>query len=254
MIVYETATSFVMTEQHEHALLSETFAKHWKDELSIYNEKKEDALFAIAQHDRSWIDMDSSPVWNDKSSQPYSFIDFPESIKLSFYTKGLNEIQNSSLYAALICSIHYVNFFDDLEADLRITNFLNHEHQRQKYIKSTIQCDDNGIKFYYDLLKLCDSLSLFVCMQEAGATGNKIHKWFQQGITQPFSFLPENKFQVVWHNQNEISVKSFPFQKDFIVRIPMRFVLKKHIQELGIIEAFAKTPISIRQVRVLDEQ
>lgn len=252
MIVYETSTSFVMTEQHDHALLSKSFANHWKEDLFIFCEKKEDALLAIAQHDRAWIDIDTTPLWNDKLLQPYSFIDFPESIKLTFYKKGISEIQNCSLYAALICSIHYVNFFSGIVADHKITNFINHEYKRQKNIRSIIDCEDNEIKFHYDLLKFCDSLSLFVCMQEAGVTGKEVHKWFKQGIKQPFSFLEGDKFHVVWNNENEISVKPFPFKGDFLVEIPIRVVRKKYINEFGIIESFEQTPIKYRRVKICD--
>ncbi|WP_226665524.1 DUF3891 family protein [Metabacillus litoralis] len=250
MIVYETPSSFVMTEQHEHALLSNSFAKNWKEEFFLFSEKKEDVYLAIAQHDRAWIEMDASPIWNERYSRPYSFIDFPESLKLTCYTKGINEVQKYSLYAGLICSIHYTNFFNNINEDYQISCFVKDEKNRQKELRKKIICHDDEILFHYNLLKFCDSFSLFVCMQENGVTGNQVHEWFQQGIKQPFSFFERDRFLVEWNSKKEIRIDPFPFKSDFTVEIPMKKILKKDIADYGILEAYKMTKMNIRQVQI----
>ncbi|WP_299093074.1 DUF3891 family protein [uncultured Metabacillus sp.] len=252
MIVYEDKTSFIMTEQHEHALLAEGFAQNWKSECFLGEEKRESVLYAIAQHDRSWIDVDVSPVWNDKVNKPYTFIDFPHSMKLHFYEKGIDEIEEKDAYAALMCSIHYTQFFDGMKLDKRMTSYLNKEYKRQDRIFSALNLikNDKNMMFHYQLLKFCDHLSLFVCMQEAGAVEEKVHSWFKKGILQPFSFFKEDMFMVKWKNEVEISVQPFPFRGEFEVSIPMRKVTKELLSHNGILEAFHQTPAHERKVTI----
>ncbi|KKI91965.1 hypothetical protein WQ54_11770 [Bacillus sp. SA1-12] len=252
MIVYEDKTSFFMTEQHEHALLAECFAQNWKDEYFFGDENKEAVLFAIAQHDRSWLDVDVSPVWNDKVNKPYTFIDFPHSIKLSFYEKGIDEIEEKNAYSALLSSIHYTRFFDGMNLDKRMTSFLNKEVDRQKRLLAALHLKENdkNVSFHYHLLKFCDHLSLFVCMQEAGTVEEKVHSWFKKGIVQPFSFFKEDMFNVKWKNEVEISLQPFPFRREFEVSIPMREVSKVLLKKNGILEAFHQTPAHERRVTI----
>jgi hypothetical protein len=253
MIVYEDENAFIMTEQHEHALLSEGFALNWKEELFPGSNKKESVLYAIAQHDRSWIDVDESPIWNDHTNEPYTFIDFPISLKLHFYRKGIDEIEKQNPYAALLCSIHYSRFFEGIIDDKRIISYLNEEHLRQKRLSISLNLneeEDKDLLFHFHLLKFCDNISLFVCMQEAGVADKDLHNWFKKGIFQPFSFFTESTFNVEWKSVREILVNPFPFKREFELSIPLRRVAKAHVKEKGILHAFHDTPIQIRTVKI----
>jgi hypothetical protein len=252
MIVYEDKTSFVMTDQHEHALLAEGFAQHWKQEQFLGIDKRASVLYAIAQHDRAWIDVDESPLWNDEAQVPFTFIDFPNSLKLNFYKKGIDEIEEKNLYAALLCSIHYTQFFKELANDKRIILFVNKELSRQKLLLKELNLyeTDKNLVFHYNLLKFCDNISLFVCMQEAGAKGDKVHSWFINGLTQPFSFFKEFTFHVEWKNEKEIMINPYPFTEEFNLSIPLRYVSKALVKNLGILKAFHHSPIEYRTVKI----
>lgn len=253
MIVYEDKTSFVMTEQHEHALLSEGFAQHWNKEQFLGIDKRDSVLYAIAQHDRAWIDVDESPLWNDEAQVPFTFVDFPISLKLNFYKKGIDEIEEKNLYAALLCSIHYTQFFKELTNDKRIILFVNKELSRQKRLLNRLNLyeTDKNLVFHYNLLKFCDNISLFVCMQEAGANGDKVHNWFEKGLIQPFSFFKEFAFQAVWKSEKEIMVNPFPFTEEFTLSIPLRHVPKDLVKKQGILKAFHHAPIENRTVKII---
>ncbi|MGM0873831.1 MAG: DUF3891 family protein [Bacillota bacterium] len=252
MIVYEDNASFIMTEQHEHAMLSEGFAQHWKDTLFHGVDMRDSVLYAIAQHDRSWIDVDESPIWNDETNKPFTFIDFPISMKLHFYRIGIDEIEEQNPYAALLCSIHYTRFFSGITDENRIFEYVNKEHSRQKRLLNALNLveTDNNLVFHYNLLKFCDNISLFVCMQEAGAVYESMHNWFKNGLAQPFSFFTERNFNVVWKSEKEIIVKPFPFSGEFELSIHLRKVPKVLVKKHGILEAFHKTPIHSRTVKI----
>lgn len=246
-IIYELDTAFVMTKQHDHAILANLIAEQWKEDYPL----KKEVLFAIEQHDRAWMDIDWSPIWNDVASAPYSFIDYPLSIKLPFYVKGINEVEEVSTYAALLCSTHYTKFFHDggMNHDL-IYGFVQEERQRQRTLlqklKETNKFDEKAFEYHYKLLKFCDTLSLFICMQEAGVKGEQLHIWFRKGIEQP----DKSKCQTTWINKNTIEIDPFPFYKSFDVAIPMRVVSKERIKKIGIIEAFLQASPIIRYVKI----
>ena len=49
-----------------------------------------------------------------------------------FYTIGLNEIENSNPYGALLCSKHFLSFPLN-EEDEEMMSFYKHELERQKF-------------------------------------------------------------------------------------------------------------------------
>ncbi|GIP31654.1 hypothetical protein J2TS4_08640 [Paenibacillus sp. J2TS4] len=109
MVVRETEHEIIMVRQHDHAQLSGEIAKHFK---SFFTDDPyfEDTLLAIYQHDLGWVRLDEVPMWNDRTSLPFSFMDFPLLPKLTHYTYGLDQIERMNKYAGLLCSLHYASF------------------------------------------------------------------------------------------------------------------------------------------------
>ncbi|MDT2191313.1 DUF3891 family protein [Paenibacillus larvae] len=108
MIVYEREHDFVMTRQDDHARLAGMWIPYWK---RFYGDRREEMHLSVTEHDRGWIDLDETPLWNDAEDKPYTFIDTPVLLRLAFYTKGLDKVQSKSPYAALINSLHFTSFF-----------------------------------------------------------------------------------------------------------------------------------------------
>ena len=69
-----------------------------------------ETIDAIYEHDRGWIELDKVPILNDAKNIPYTFMDCPSSLRFVFYTIGLNEIEDSNPYGALLCSKHFYHF------------------------------------------------------------------------------------------------------------------------------------------------
>lgn len=240
-----------MTEQHDHAILSENIANYWREDLYLNFEKKTSVQFAISQHDCAWVDVDEAPIWNDKIKKPYTFIDYPISLKLHFYKKGIDKIQGKGKYAALLCSMHYVSFFEGITNDPRIGDFMDKEKWRQKQILQKLHLKiDKNIIFHYQLLRFCDSILLFLCMHKAGIDIKSLPNWFEKGIVQPFHFFNESYFQMKWLDNRRITIDPFPFSMEFEVSIPTREVTKTLVEKLGILDAFHKTPKRQRNVLI----
>ena len=127
-----------MVKQNDHAHIAGEIAKNCKNEYFFDENRTEDVMLAIHEHDRGWIDLDSSPVWNDKSEKPYSFIDYPLPLKISFYKKGLDEVEKMSKYAGLLCSLHYTSFIQD-SGEPTVREFWQEEKQRQEQLKMDLQ-------------------------------------------------------------------------------------------------------------------
>src|SRR5690606_31670736 len=101
-----------------------------------------------------------SPIWNDQLEQPFSFIDYPTDLKISFYEKGLDEVEEMSKYACLLCSLHYSSFVQDAD-ETAVQKFWDIEKQRQDRLYDELGIVGNEKKketlmYHLDLLKFSD--------------------------------------------------------------------------------------------------
>ena len=98
MIIRETEDAFVMTTQDDHGRFSGDIARGFRRELFIDTSVLEQVLLAITEHDRAWLRMDDTPIWNDGSRQPYTFMDYPVQPKMLMYSKGVDEIEDMEAF------------------------------------------------------------------------------------------------------------------------------------------------------------
>ncbi|WP_273123009.1 DUF3891 family protein [Bacillus weihaiensis] len=248
MVIFEKEDFFIMTEQHEHASLSRDLAIQLQDQHLKDIKRKKDIFVAIKEHDRGWIDLDVAPLWNDKKLSPYSFIDYPIPIKLAFYRKGIDEVMNHNLFAAMLCSIHYVRFFDGMKGDSNIDHFVAKEKKRQEEIMNLIDIDEKEQNASLEMLKYTDTLSLFFCMQEAAMTRENMHDWFKGGI-----YLGKKKFDVVWKDRHHVILNPFPFKGFFKVTYKYKAVNKRDISTVGILEAYSHTKDEYHTVHIISK-
>ncbi|WP_226582409.1 DUF3891 family protein [Halobacillus litoralis] len=249
MIVIEKEHHFTMIPQHDHADISAQIVAHWKNNFLLRSKLREEADWAIRQHDRAWIPLDQSPKWNEDKNRPYSFIDYPLKEKLAAYQRGIEEVAGQSLYAGMLCSMHYASFFPKDSKDPFILSFLDKEKERQRELYGWMEMD---IPYdIYDLhfrrLQFCDDLSLYVCMQEPGTPKEREISWFKNGFRQSFDFAPEGMI-AHWVDDSRVSVQPFPFERSFEIDIPFRNVSKDFINQAGLEEAFQKTEINTKTI------
>lgn len=251
MIVYEREDSYVMITQDDHAQVSKQIAEHCKDDFYYASKYNEEVILAIQEHDRGWIDPDKSPLWNDKSEEPFSFIDYPTDLKNSFYEKGLDEVEGMGKYACLLCSLHYSSFVQDAE-EPAVQEFWNIEKQRQDRLYDELGIIGNEEKkktlmYHLDLLKFSDFLSLYICLHEPG-NNKKKHPFFKNGFPQMFLFATEEPIIASWENEELIFLSFSPLKSELVVKLPYKEVMKEQIEKDGLLQAFKDTPVTIREV------
>ena len=216
MIVRERPGSFLLVKQHDHGLASGEFAVHWAKKP----QPLESTLYAIAHHDVAWQGPDSSVRWNEETGRPYSFIDYPPEPKVRAYSEGLDWLQEQDRYAACRCSMHYetlVRRFGKSEAEER---FADAESRRQERLRGWMsEVELENLEYNLGLLRLCDGLSLFVCLNEPGDD--------DEPPPYPGGFeLSGEKFEPVWEDPGTLRLDPNPFSGPFGISVPYTLVDK----------------------------
>lgn len=210
MIIRERAGSFVLVRQHDHALISGEFARHWSERPSPY----EPTVHAIANHDIAWKGPDSAVRWDEERDRPYSFTDYPVEEKLRAYAAGLDLLEGQSSYAACLCSMHYetlVRQFGRTEAEAR---FAEAESRRQESLKDGLSREElANLGRNLQLLKLCDGLSLFLCLNEPG--GGDYPPPYPGGFR-----FEGTTYEPAWEDRRTLRLEPDPFDGPFEVCIP----------------------------------
>ena len=90
MIVRERGASFLLFGQHEHALVAGEFARRWGKRPWPF----ESTLYAVANHDLAWRELDGEVLWNGEKDRPYSFMDYPLDLKLPAQRRGIDLVED----------------------------------------------------------------------------------------------------------------------------------------------------------------
>jgi hypothetical protein len=215
VIVREKPGSFLLIKQHDHALASGEFARHWAREPRPLKS----TLYAIAQHDVAWQGPDAAVRWNEEAGRPYSFIDYPSEPKVRAYAAGLDLLEAEDPYAACLCSMHYETLVrgSRKEAEAR---FGEAELERQSRLKAAMsEAELKNLEYNLRFLKLCDGLSLFVCLNEPGQSEHPPP--YPQGFA-----LNGQKFEPIWQDQSTLRLRPNPFSEPFDLVIPYLLVDK----------------------------
>lgn len=210
MIVRERSDSFVLIRQHDHALASGEFARRWAEPPRPFGP----AVHAITNHDVAWKGPDASVRWNEDTNRPYSFADYPAEEKVAAYTKGLDWLESEAPYAACLCSMHYERLLREFGRTGTETRFVVDESRRQEQLRRDMGREKlENLERNLGLLRLCDGLSLFVCLNEPGSAG------YPPPYPGGFRFDGET-FEPVWEDQGTLRLDPNPFSEPFGFAIP----------------------------------
>ena len=222
MIVRKKADSYVLIKQHDHALASAEFARRWAREPRPF----ESTLYAIAHHDVAWQGPDASVRWNEETGRPYSFVDYPPEPKVRAYAEGLDCLEERDPYAACLCSMHYETLVRRLGRSAAEARFADAESRRQARLRAGMSTEElDNLQHNLNFLRLCDGLSLFVCLNEPGTD--------DYPPPYPGGFeLSGEKFRPVWEDRSTLRLDPNPFSGAFDLTIPY-LVVGKDRQSLG---------------------
>jgi hypothetical protein len=210
VIVREKPDSFVLVKQHDHALAAGELARHWAERPRPL----EPTLYAIAHHDVSWQGPDASVRWNEETGRPYSFVDYPPEAKVRAYAGGLDWLEERDPYAACLCSMHYETLLRRFGGSEAEAGFAEAESGRQARLRAGMSGEElENLEHNLGLLRLCDGLSLYVCLNEPG-DGE-----YPQPYPGGFELAGE-RFEPAWEDRHTLRLEPNPFSEPFGFSIP----------------------------------
>ncbi|KFN01740.1 DUF3891 family protein [Bacillus clarus] len=240
----------ILIRQHDHGFLAGEIANYMKEDFfedSAYLKESTDAIY---EHDRGWIGLDKTPIWNDAKNVPYTFMDCPSSLRFVFYKIGLNEIENSNPYGALLCSKHFISFPLNQE-DEEMISFYKQELDRQKRILKTLTIKQHEMfDKHYKLLKFCDELSLYACMNKPGVKKKDEIALFKGGFegTEIFNENTDEPLKAEWIDEQNIRITPFPFKSEFETYVKYKSLNTSLIEEMGIVKADIESEIQKQEL------
>ncbi len=214
MIVRETSGSFLLVKQHDHALVSGEFARHWTERPWPLVP----TLYAISHHDVAWKELDGTVRWNEETGRPYSFMDYPSGPKMEAYKAGVDLVEAHDPYAGCLCSMHYETITRGSEEETE-TRFAEAEARRQERLREGMSGEElRSLDHNLGLLKLCDGLSLFLCLNEPGREAS--YPWpYEQGLA-----YAEENYAPEWADERTLRVRPNPFSGPFDISLPYQMI------------------------------
>jgi Protein of unknown function (DUF3891) len=213
MIVRERPDAFLLFGQHEHALIAGEFALRWRERP----DPLESTLYGIVNHDLGWRELDQDVLWNEEKDRPFSFVDFPLDLKLPAQRRGIDAVQDHEAYAGCLCSMHYARFLLDSERPEEV-QFREAEMERQNSLEQRMSANEReNLERNFRFLRLCDGLSLFLCLNEPG--GENSPPPYPGG----FEF-DGTRFELVWEDGRTLHLDPNPFSESFGLKIPYRTI------------------------------
>ncbi|QGG55770.1 DUF3891 family protein [Paenibacillus sp. B01] len=243
MIIRDSGDSFVLIRQHDHAAVSAQLAQALAPELLPADRLRASVVYAAAHHDRGWIGLDETPIWNDAAGRPYAFEDYPLLPKIAFYRRGIDEVEAVSPYAGLLCSLFYHAFFEHLEGEA-CDEFKRTEEVRQRRLAMNLRADPERTRLDLLRLQLLDSLSLYVCLNEPGAAGEQEHPWYREGFSAADGLLPSGRrLRASWTDKQRLLLSERALQGETKVELRLKRVPKARIAADGLDEAYRVSPL-----------
>lgn len=106
---------------------------------------------------------------------------------------------------------------------------------------------------HYRLLKFCDELSLYVCMNKPGVKKKDEIDLFKEGFegTEMFNSKGEKPIQAEWVDEETIQITSFPFKTEFYTYVKYKTINKHEVKEKGIVKADREAEMKKQNIRFI---
>lgn len=213
MIVREVPEGFLLIGQHDHGLAAGEIARHWGREFR----PSSSTVYAVAQHDLGWRELDESVLWNEETDRPHDFLDYPAEPKVRAFAAALDLLEERDPYAACLSSMHYATLMQGSEKEAEV-RFREAETRRQHRLKGDIAEKFEDLDHDLRFLKLCDGLSLFLCLNEPGQQTSYPAPYPDGFALDGEEYVPE------WIDERTLRVRPDPFSRPLRVELPYRVI------------------------------
>ena len=236
MIRHRRGDSFLLVAQHDHALLSGESARHIGNDRFARPEPFERVVQGVALHDCGWPLHDERPTVNDKGL-PLHVLESPMPVAIRVWSESARRAAEKDPYSGLLVSLHVMALsfiaqthdptpherFRDARDLFDLNKFQHRQAESQEELrkriglrtdvplnqglaKPNVDAGEDLLRFNYNLLKLCDRLSLDLCCSEPlfGAV---------EGV-HPRPGAPEITLRLGHVGENTMTVDPWPFDVD----------------------------------------
>lgn len=247
MIIREEPQHFIMITQYDHGRLSGDIATSIHPSYFIDEKLRDTVIHTIYEHDRCWIKLDETPIWHDAASRPFTFEDYPLAPKLQFYGLGIDEIEVMTPYGGLLCCMHFSSFELLRQSEQEdCVAFCTREDERQERLREQLgHLNEEALMAHFKILQFCDDLSLYACLNHAGAAKDEEHPWFRGGFKHAdyFTGKADGVLQARWLSEEEVRLTPEVFAARCRAKLPYKRVAKEEIRRIGIHEAYLRSPL-----------
>jgi hypothetical protein len=176
VIFFRLPDGLMAINQADHAHLAGAFAEGWGNARAFRPEPWQPVVTAAGRHDDGWIEWDAAPTLDDHG-RPLDFLTLPVADRLEIYRRGIDLVAAEDLHAGCLTSLHLTGLLaggyepgvpaalDSFaeEDRLRAERFLG-EQERWRAEAAEKTGELTQLQAQYRLVKLCDFLSLVLCM------------------------------------------------------------------------------------------
>ncbi len=248
IIIREMEDEFVLIRQHDHAALSAALARAASERFLPDGRFSAELLYAIEQHDRGWIELDETPIWNDAAGRPFAFEDYPLLPKMAYYRRGIEEAEAVSPYAGLLISLFYTAFFEGFEG-AQVDAFRKLEEVRQRRIRMNMRAAAEEVALDVARLQLFDSLSLYACLNDPGTPKNEEHPWYRAGFGASRKLFPDRDIlSACWEGPGAVRFSAPVLERELTTALPVKRIPRRFAGEIGIDAAYSRTSWTIEEV------
>ncbi len=155
--------------QPDHARLAAMLVSAWDSAPPLSPESRAALLFAIAEHDNGWREIDAEPLLSAETARPHDFMDLPAELKRAIWPRGIRRLAADSPLAAALVAEHALTLHGHRRLEPEWRDFVSEiEHLRASLLREDAAGRSIGHEAFaraYDLLYVGDVVSLVFCNQ-----------------------------------------------------------------------------------------
>jgi hypothetical protein len=201
--------------QHAHAWICGPMARAWCGPGAA--PPGFEATVAMGLHDYAWREADARPRLNPETGRPHDFLDYPHERRLELYEEGVDALEELHPYVAELVSRHYTTF--GLMA--RFSDYQTREATRRARLTSELPAALREPRRQQDdlaLLKLFDTLSLYVCLGGPRSRPDTLPSWLEP---EQWTELPDGSpFTLEWEGDDVLLLEPYPWKGPLELTVP----------------------------------
>ena len=171
MIRRDDARGWILITQYEHAVLAGDLMERWGNETFSAPVPRDEALFAVREHDCGWKEWDASPKINPENGYPANFMEMESSDQSGIWRRCFESHAEVHPYASALVALHFARFNRKLlTKDPSDVNAKSLEGAIDGFVSEKLGIDvskpggvPREIKINLRLLQVGDIISLALC-------------------------------------------------------------------------------------------